>query len=204
MAPSWLLAPAALAKRLRGSPMPLLALDVSPSRVGLAICANPALGLATVRPFGAITRRTEPQTRAQLAAACAETGARAFVVGWPLEWPSGAAGSQCALVFRFLAQMAASDGARRGVVGAHRPVVLWDERFSTTTARAAMADEDRARARARGRAAPRGRSPWRRPGGEAREDAVAAAVILQDFLSAVDDAPTAAPDPSERAPGIEV
>ena len=48
MAPSWLLAPAALAKRLRGSPMPLLALDVSPSRVGLAICANPALGLATV------------------------------------------------------------------------------------------------------------------------------------------------------------
>ena len=122
MAPSWLLAPAALAKRLRGSPMPLLALDVSPSRVGLAICANPALGLATVRPFGAITRRTEPQTRAQLAAACAETGARAFVVGWPLEWPSGAAGSQCALVdIRVLTRLPHSTSWLVAVRGGHWP-----------------------------------------------------------------------------------
>ena len=123
--PPWFVSPGDLARRLRahppgaGPPLPLLALDVSPSRVGLAHCPDAALGLAAVRLFGSIEYRSKRLARLAgaasgganadddhvnhdsedaalaraLRAACAETDASALVIGWPLEVRDG---SRCA------------------------------------------------------------------------------------------------------------
>ena len=102
---------------LRKTRSPALGLDVSPSRVGLAV-SGPGGGAL---PLGTI-KRAARDVRAvsdKIAAAATRHRAALLAVGWPLE-PSGVAGERCAAVRAFVDAVRAE--------AALPPVVFVDER----------------------------------------------------------------------------
>jgi putative Holliday junction resolvase len=135
----------------------VLGIDAGERRVGLALSDETRL-LAS--PLRVLDRRTGLASVLEaIAAVAAREDVRQVVVGLPLN-ADGSAGLQAQRAERFA-----------GLVGqaTNLPVQLWDERLSTHTAEAVVRAQGRSTRRARAR-------------GEI--DAVAAAVILQDYLDA--------------------
>ncbi len=134
--------------------MRILALDLGERRIGVAV-SDPSGTIA--RPLGVIPRRSRAEDFAAIAALVAEHGAEQVVVGRPLTL-RGEVGPQARWV---------EDYARALAEALPVPVELWDERYTTTTAEVILETV---------------RPPSKRRRGDV--DAVAAAVILQDFLEA--------------------
>ena len=134
----------------------ILGIDAGERRVGLALSDELRL---LARPLRVLHRdRGLAPVLDEIAALGRAEDVRLVVVGWPLN-ADGSAGRQAARAAAFARLV-------EHVLGL--PVQLWDERLST--------QEAQARLRAQGG---RGRTRAR-----AEVDAVAAAVILQDFLDA--------------------
>ena len=144
--------------------MRLLALDVGDRRVGVAV--SDELGLIAT-PLTVVHRRSKAEDFARIARLAREQGVEGLVIGHPLD-DDGRAGAQAQRVERYAAALV---DALKGE-GLDLPAVFWDERMSTVRAQEAMI--------AAGRKAQDRR---------ARIDAVAAAVILQDYLDEQRPAP---------------
>ena len=132
--------------------MRVLALDVGEKRIGVAISD---LSQTLARSLQVIQRSSRQEDFAAVARLTEEYEAEKVVVGYPRSL-DGMAGAQARRVERY-----AADLAKALTV----PVVLWDERFSTVSAERLMRQAGL-------------RGDKRRE----RVDAVAAAVILQDYL----------------------
>jgi putative Holliday junction resolvase len=137
--------------------MKLLALDVGDRRVGVAV-SDPASLIAT--PLEVIRRSSKKQDFARIARLVREQDAGKLVIGHPLN-ADGSAGPQALRVERYAAAL--SEALELEGLGVQ--VVMWDEYGSTQQAQALMIGAGR-------------RAKDRRQ----RLDAVAAAVILQDYL----------------------
>lgn len=137
--------------------MRLLALDVGDRRIGVAV--SDATGLIA-NPLSVIRRASKAEDFERIARLVREQDVEGLVVGHPLN-ADGSAGPQAQRVERYAAALADALQAE----GLNLPMVLWDERMSTLRAQEVMI------------AAGRNRKDRRR-----RIDAVAAAVILQDYL----------------------
>ncbi|MDL1896966.1 Holliday junction resolvase RuvX [Anaerolineae bacterium CFX7] len=135
--------------------MRYLGLDVGNKRVGVAV-GNSVTRLAS--PLAVIVRATLAQDAAQLAQWIREYDAETLVVGLPRN-ADDSDGVQAALTRAYAEELQTQLGL---------PLHYQDERYSTATARRAQ--------QARGLNEKRGRATL---------DAVAAAVILQDFLDAL-------------------
>jgi len=134
--------------------MRVMALDVGERRIGVAV--SDELGWLA-RTVTVIERHDLEVDLTAVQALVAELGAELLVVGYPRSM-SGEIGEQAQRMERFVAQL-------QPVVGV--PIVLWDERLSTFTATQILREQG-VEARAQ----------------KKRVDAVAAAVILQDYLDA--------------------
>jgi len=132
--------------------MRVLALDVGDKRIGVAI-SDPSQVLAC--SLKVIRRRSRQEDFAAVARLVEEYEVEKVVVGYPRSL-DGKAHAQAEKVGRYATGLAESLTV---------PMLLWDERFSTVTAERLMRE-----------AGLRGKK--RRE----RVDAVAAAVILQDYL----------------------
>lgn len=132
----------------------LLALDVGSVRIGMAV-SDPSGMVVTER--GVIRRQPTAQALARIQSAVAEEEAVGVVVGLPLSL-SGEPSDQTRATQAFAAQVAAQITV---------PLVLWDERYTSTEAERILRERGVRRDR------------WRE-----QIDAVAAAVILQDYLDA--------------------
>jgi putative Holliday junction resolvase len=139
--------------------MKFLALDVGERRVGLAV--SDELG-HMARPLLTIRRASKAEDFASIVLVAREQGVQAIVVGHPLN-RDGSAGPQARRVERYAAGLEAALRA----AGLDLPVTLWNEYLSTYQAQEALAAAGR-RSRAR----------------QAGLDAMAAAVILQEYLDA--------------------
>lgn len=131
----------------------LLALDVGDERIGVAISDD--LGLLA-RPLTVLQRVAGPESFLRLAGIIEREGVSRVVVGLPL-LPDGTEGKQVRSTQAYV----------RGLTSyVDVPIIYWDERYTTQEARAltSMADSRRKR-------------------GPVDVDAVAAAVILQDYIS---------------------
>jgi putative Holliday junction resolvase len=137
--------------------MKLLALDVGDRRVGVAV--SDAAGLLA-NPLVVIRRASKAEDFRRIARLVREQEAEGLVIGHPLN-ADGSAGPQARRVERYAAAL---EGALQEE-GLNLPTVLWDEYMSTQRAQEIMIEA--------------GRSARNRQG---RIDAVAAAVILQDYL----------------------
>jgi len=133
----------------------LLALDLSPARLGLA---GSDAGRTLVTPLRTIRRNRLAADLDAVAAAAVARETVGLVVGWPLNM-DGSAGRACDQVRSFVGEL------RRRLA---LPMLLQDERL--TTAAVAQALDD-------------GLFPRRRPGEPV--DDLAAAVILEDALRAM-------------------
>lgn len=131
-----------------------LALDPGERRIGVAI-SDPEGRHA--RPLTVVEHASKDQDLARVAEVAARFGAEVIVVGLPLNM-DGTAGPGARRARRFAAQLKHRVGAE---------VHLWDERLTTFEADQQMVEA--------------GLSPERR---RELRDAVAAAVILQDYLDA--------------------
>jgi len=132
--------------------MRILALDVGDKRIGVAI-SDPSQLLA--RSLKVIQRGSRQEDFAAVARLVEEYEVERVVVGYPRSL-DGTVGEQADKVERYAAGLAEVLTV---------PVLLWDERFSTVSAERLMRE-----AGSRGKK----RREW--------VDAVAAAVILQDYL----------------------
>jgi putative Holliday junction resolvase len=132
----------------------LLGLDVGNARIGLAV--SDELGL-TVTPLRVVKRVPTARALDAIALAAGAEQAAGVVVGLPLH-AAGGESEQTRLVLAFVAKL-----RERLEV----PVVTWDERYSTVEAERIL--------RTRGVR----RDRWRE-----QIDAIAAQVILQDYLDA--------------------
>ncbi len=137
--------------------MRVLALDVGDRRVGVAV--SDPLGL-WARPLTVITRRSRQEDYRTIARLAREQEAARIVVGHPLSM-DGQVGPQALRVERYAAGLAEHLDI---------PVVLWDERLSTAEAERLLHESGETSRQYRGRI-----------------DAVAAAVILQSYLDAVEE-----------------
>ena len=137
--------------------MKLLSLDVGDRRVGVAVSDDTGL---IASPLTVIRRTSKVEDFDKIARLVQEQGVEGLVVGHPLN-RDGSAGPQAQRVERYSASLAESLLAQ----GLDLPVLLWDERMSTQRAQEAMIAAGRKAKDRRGRI-----------------DAVAAAVILQDYL----------------------
>lgn len=144
--------------------MKFLALDVGDRRIGVAVSDETGL-IAT--PLTVIRRASKAEDFARIARLLRESGAGGLIVGHPLN-DDGSAGPQARRIERYAASLAQALQAE----GLEPPLVFWDERMSTQRAQRAMIASGR---KARDR--------------RARIDAVAAAVILQDYLDAHQPSP---------------
>jgi putative Holliday junction resolvase len=131
------------------SPGRVIALDVGERRIGVAV-SDPTGTLAT--PHSVIHRRSKAEDFAAVARLVIELEVERVVVGLPLSL-NGEVGPQARRVSRYAQALARTLDV---------PVELHDERYSTITADALLAESGRKR-----------RVPI---------DAAAAAVILQDYL----------------------
>ena len=132
--------------------MRVLALDIGEKRIGVAISD---LGQTLARSLQVIQRSSRQEDFAAVARLAEEYGVEKVVVGYPRSL-DGMAGAQAKRVECYTADLAKALTV---------PVLLWDERFSTVIAERLM------------RQAGLGGDKKRE-----RVDAVAAAVILQDYL----------------------
>ena len=137
--------------------MRLLALDVGDRRVGVAV--SDPLGLVA-RPLTVIVRRSREEDYRAIARLVTEYEATGVVVGHPVNM-SGDVGPQARRVERYASGLAEH---------LHVPLVLWDERLSTAEAEGLLREAGESSREYRGRL-----------------DAVAAAVILQSYLDAVEE-----------------
>ncbi len=137
--------------------MRVLALDYGERRIGVAI--SDPLGL-WARPLAVIERRSREHDYRAIGELVEEHEATLVIVGHPLEL-HGEVGPQARRVERYAAGLA----ERLSV-----PLVLWDERLSTAAAESALREAGESSRQYRGRL-----------------DAVAAAVILQSYLDAVEE-----------------
>ncbi len=129
-----------------------LALDVGDERIGVAI--SDELGLLA-RPLAVLAREPGPGSYLQLAEIVRREGVGCLIVGLPL-LENGLAGKQVASTQAYVRGMAEHVPV---------PVIYWDERYTTARAREIIQETS--------------------PGNHPRRDdldAVAAAVILQDYL----------------------
>lgn len=132
--------------------MRILALDVGEKRIGVAISD---LSQSLARSLKVIQRGSRQEDFATVARLVEEYEVEKVVVGYPRSL-DGMAGAQAERVERYAVGLAESLTV---------PVLLWDERFSTVSAERLMREAGL-------------RSKKKRE----RIDAVAAAVILQDYL----------------------
>lgn len=132
--------------------MRVLALDVGEKRIGVAISD---LSQSLARSLKVIQRGSRQEDFAAVARLVEEYEVEKVVVGYPRSL-DGMAGAQAERVERYAADLAKSLTV---------PVLLWDERFSTVSAERLMKE-----------AGLRGEEK------RERIDAMAAAVILQDYL----------------------
>jgi putative Holliday junction resolvase len=139
--------------------MRYLALDVGDRRVGVALSDE---GGSIATPLTVVRRASKVEDFARIGRLAREHRVGALVVGHPLN-ADGSSGPQAQRIERYAAALG---GALRSE-GLDLALILWDEYLSTQQAEAAMI--------AAGRKAKDRR---------ARIDAVAAAVILQDYLDA--------------------
>ena len=130
-----------------------MALDVGDERIGIAISDQHGY---LARPMEVISRVAGPASFEHVAQLIAGHEIGLLVVGWPL-LPDGSEGKQVRSVEAYLRGLAPHVDI---------PIVRWDERNSTREAIAVMAETGKGRRRAR-----------------RMRDAVAAAVILQDYLN---------------------
>jgi putative holliday junction resolvase len=136
-------------------PGKLLALDVGQARIGLATC-DP-LQLA-VQPLTVLHRTSRRADFAYLALVVRQEGIAAIVCGLPLN-QDGSDSPQTQWVREWALRLAQ---ALRAILGQSIPILFWDEHLSTFAAQEFMTVAGRAHA----------------------EDAVAAAIILQNYLDA--------------------
>jgi putative Holliday junction resolvase len=129
-----------------------MGLDIGEKRIGVAL-SDPDHILA--RGLRVVRRRSKEADMALMASLVEEHEVEKIIVGHPVRL-DGRAGEQASRIESYAADL----GTALGI-----PVVLWDESYSTRRAREAMID------------AGRGRKERRK-----RLDAVAAAVILQDYM----------------------
>jgi putative Holliday junction resolvase len=134
-----------------------LALDVGERRIGVAVSDA---GGRIARPLATLQRSSKAEDFARIARLVREQAVDSLVIGLPLN-ADGSAGPQAQRIERYAAGLAES--LRAG--GMDLPIAFWDEHLSTEHAQEAMIAAGR---RVRDR--------------RARIDAVAAAVILQDYL----------------------
>lgn len=137
--------------------MRLLALDIGDRRVGVAI--SDATGLLAT-PLTVIQRKSKREDFARIGRLVRERNAEGLVVGHPLN-KDGSAGPQAQRVERYATALRSALQSE----GLDMPIYFWDEWMSTQRAQAAMD--------AAGRKV-KDRRMW--------VDAVAAAIILQDYL----------------------
>ncbi len=131
-----------------------LALDVGDERIGVAISDQSGY---LSRPLEVIPRRAGAASYARLQEIIAQHKVEMIVVGLPL-LPDGREGQQARSVRAYV------EGLRAHVAV---PIVYWDERHSTQRAAEALRENRASRKRRQGAV-----------------DAVAAAVILQEYLDA--------------------
>jgi putative Holliday junction resolvase len=136
--------------------MRVLSLDVGERRVGIAI-SDPTGTVA--RPLQTLVRGSREEDLVALAALVTEHGVELVVVGLPLSL-DGTEGPQARRVARYTRALAAHLPV---------PVVSWDERFTTARANEILLQS-------------RGKKKRRQARATGEIDAVAAAVILQDYL----------------------
>lgn len=135
--------------------MRILALDVGDRRIGVAVSDPTGL---IARPLRVLERRSKKEDFAAIAALVAEYGAERVVVGRPLT-PKGRVGQQAQRVEKYAQALAEALPV---------PVELWDERYTTVAAEEILRETRKPSARR-----------------EKRDvDALAAAVLLQDYLAA--------------------
>lgn len=137
--------------------MRILALDVGDRRVGVAV--SDPLGMLA-RPLLVLVRRSREADYKAIARLVEEQEANRVVVGHPLEM-HGEVGPQAQRVERYAAGLAEHLAV---------PLVFWDERLSTAEAERMLHEAGESSRQYRGRL-----------------DAVAAAVILQSYLDAVEE-----------------
>jgi putative Holliday junction resolvase len=137
--------------------MRFLALDVGDRRVGVAVSDETGL---IASPLTVIYRRSKAEDFSRIARLVREHGIQKLVIGHPLN-DDGSAGPQAQRIERYTVALEEALQAE----GLDLPIVLWDEGMSTQRAQEAMIISGR---KARDR--------------RMRIDAVAAAVILQDYL----------------------
>ena len=137
--------------------MRVMALDVGHKRIGVAL-SDPGQVLAS--SLQVIERKGQQRDLATVVQLVREHEVGKIIVGFPLSL-DGTVGQQARVVERYAALLE----KKLGDLSLDVPVVLWDERLSTVAADRLMAEAGR-------------------KGRERREriDAVAAAVILQDYL----------------------
>lgn len=134
--------------------MKWLAVDYGDARTGLAVCDASETITTPITPQ--IEEKSMNKVAAAAASAAADRGAEGIVCGLPRNM-DGTEGARAAKSRRF---------AQRLADAAQRPVVLWDERRTTVSAAAILADNDTF-----------GRKR------KERLDSVSAAVILESFLN---------------------
>jgi putative Holliday junction resolvase len=142
--------------------MRVMALDVGHKRIGVAL-SDPGQILAS--SLQVIERKGQQRDLATVVQLVRQHEVGRIIVGYPLSL-SGTVGQQAKFVERYVAVLE----KKLGDSSLDVPVILWDERFSTVVADRLMAEAGR-------------------KGRERREriDAVAAAVILQDYLDGIGD-----------------
>jgi putative Holliday junction resolvase len=139
--------------------MRYLALDVGERRIGVAVSDETGL-IAT--PLAVINRKSKSEDFARIARLVREQDASDLIIGQPLN-ADGSAGPQARRIERY-SEALVEDLRGRGM---DLTISFWDEYMSTQRAQQVMVSSGQ-------------RAKTRR----ARIDAVAAAVILQDYLDA--------------------
>jgi putative Holliday junction resolvase len=148
--------------------MRFLALDVGDRRVGVAVSDESGL---IASPLLVIRRVSKLEDFARIAGLIEQQGAEGLVVGLPLN-ADGTLTAQAARIKRYATALQEALRAEQ----LEPSIVFWDERMSTREAQQAMISSGR---RAKDR--------------RANIDAVAAAVILQDYLDVRGGRDTARP-----------
>jgi putative pre-16S rRNA nuclease len=147
--------------------MRILALDIGERRIGLAVCDT---GGFIATPLATIRRASKAEDFGRIAEVIREQGVGRLLVGQPLNVDDSPS-PQAQRIERYA--MALAEALRRD--GLDLPMVFWDEHLSSRHAQEAMLVAGR-------------KGKDRR----ARIDAVAAAVILQEYLNAQRLAPPSA------------
>lgn len=135
--------------------MRLMALDIGDRRIGVAL-SDPGQTLA--RSLKVIRRRSRNADMSVIASLVREHEVEEIIVGHPLQL-DGTSGEQACRVEAYAAEL-------QEVLAT--PVILWDEGLSTVRARQLMIE-----------------AGTKRKDRKSRIDAVAAAVILQDYLDSL-------------------